>query len=313
MIPQLVKARPYGGAGVMASERNSGIPVAGRSKKGLMHRIINHLIQLQELQIARAQQEASMPGARLAQLDTAIQTLCGELPPDVANQYRKIEKKGLLAVVPIANGVCSACGMSLPVSLVHAVHAADALHYCPNCARMLYYPESMARHVGRRKRRSEPPRVGIERFSSPELMVPRLASSDRDEALAELCSKMEAEGFVDNGAKLLEEALKREAIVSTAVECGLAFPHVRGVEGGGLTLALGLSPKGVKFGGPSKTPTKIIFFMVIPTAASAFYLKLLSGLAQTFQKEEARDKLFEAETPEKLWKALIKVTKATIP
>ena len=291
---------------------NGVLAVAATLKRGSMHKIINHLIQLQELLIARAQQEASMPGTRLSQLDASIDILYSQLPPDVGNQFRKIEKKTHLGIVPIGNGVCTACGMTLPVSLVHATHAADSLHYCPNCARMLYYPEGSPRHIGRRKRRSEPPKVGIERFSSHELMVPQLTSTNRDDVLAELCNKMESEGFVDNGAKLLEEALKREAIVSTAVDHGIAFPHVRGVEGGGLTLALGISAKGVKFGGTSKTLTRVIFFMVIPTAASAFYLKLLAGLSLAFQKEEARQKLFEAETPEKLWKALVRGTKSTI-
>ncbi len=92
----------------------------------------------------------------------------------------------------------------------------------------------------------------------------------------------------------------------------MAFPHVRGVEGGALTLALGLSKKGIKFGGPGRKLTRIVFFMVIPTAASAFYLKLLSGLTQTFRQTEARNKLFEANTPEKLWKTLLKLTKNTV-
>jgi mannitol/fructose-specific phosphotransferase system IIA component (Ntr-type) len=296
----------------MAPDVSGGLQTSTRIKKGFMHRIINHLIQLQELTVARAQQEASMPGARLAQLDVSIQTLLDELPADVANQFRKIEKKGLLAVVPVANGVCTACGMSLPVSLVHEVHAANALYSCPACARLLYYPEAPTRNIGKRKRRSEPSKVGIERFSSPELMISDLKSSERDDVLAELCTKMEAEGFVDNASKLLEEALKREAIISTAVDHGLAFPHVRGVEGGGLTLALGLSRKGIKFSPGARSLTRIIFFMVIPTAASAFYLKLLSGLTQTFQKNEVREKLFEVETPEQLWKMLVKLTKTTI-
>ncbi len=296
----------------MASHVMVSMPIAARQKKGPMHKIINHLIQLQELMVARAQQEASLPGARLVQLDASIDTLFNQLPPTIGGQFRKIEKKGSLAIVPIANGVCSACGMSLPVSLVHAVHAADALHYCPNCARMLYYPEASPRRIGRRKRRSEPVKVGIDRFSSPVLMIPQLVSTERDEAIAELCSKMEAEGFVDNGQRLHEEALKREAIVSTAVDHGIAFPHVRGVEGGGLTLALGLSPKGIHFSPSSRSLTRILFFMVIPTAASAFYLKLLAGLTQSFQKDEAREKLFEADTPDKLWKALVKATKTTI-
>ena len=296
----------------MAPDEPSELPAAARIKKGSMHRIINHLIQLQDLMVARAQQEASMPGARLAQLDSSIQTLFGELPSDVAAQFRKIEKKGLLAVVPISNGVCSACGMSLPVSLVHEVHVGGAIYHCPTCSRLLYYPESSPRNIGKRKRRSEPTKIGIERFSSPELMITDLKSSERDDVLEELCKKMEAEGFVDNASKLLEEALKREAIISTAVDHGIAFPHVRGVEGGGLTMALGLSRKGVKFSPSSRSLTRVIFFMVIPTAASAFYLKLLSGLNQTFQKDESREKLFEAETPEQLWKLLVKATKTTI-
>ncbi|OGV42553.1 MAG: hypothetical protein A2X46_04620 [Lentisphaerae bacterium GWF2_57_35] len=291
---------------------NSESEAIVQPKRGTMHRIINHLIQLQELTVARAQQEASMPGARLAQLEASIKTLAGELPQDTYGQFHRLEKKGQLSIVPVANGVCTACGISLPVSLVHAVHAAEKLHTCPNCARLLYYPESSARNTRKSQRRSETPKVGIERFSSQELMIPQLASVERDDVLAELCNKMEAEGFVDNAARLFEESLRREAIVSTAVDHGLAFPHVRGVEGGALTLALGISKKGIKFGGPARSLTRVVFFMVIPTAASAFYLKLLSGLAQTFQKDDARERLMECETPEKLWKALIKATKATI-
>ena len=52
--------------------------------------------------------------------------------------------------------------------------------------------------------------------------------------------------------------------------------------------------------------------MVIPTAASAFYLKLLSGLTQSFSTKEARDALVAAKTQEELWKILAKATKKTI-
>jgi mannitol/fructose-specific phosphotransferase system IIA component (Ntr-type) len=52
--------------------------------------------------------------------------------------------------------------------------------------------------------------------------------------------------------------------------------------------------------------------MVIPTAASAFYLKLLAGLTTTFIVEEAREKLMAETTPEGMWKALCKLTRPTI-
>lgn len=280
-----------------------------------MQKIINHLVQLQELTFARAEQEATMPGAQLAQLDKAIDTLLSELPEDIHSPFLRILKRSPLAIVPVASKNCSACGMSLPVSLIQSVRAAERLYTCPNCGRYLYLTTAAPRQTGTAavgRRRNEPPKVGIERFSAPNLMIARMEATDRDGAIAEICHLLETQKFVDSGERLCEEALKREAIVSTAVDQGIAFPHVRGVEGGGLTLALGISEKGIRFGGTSRALTRIIFFMVIPTAASAFYLKLLSGLTESFRKEEAREKLLAAETPADLWKTLVKTTRGSI-
>lgn len=277
-----------------------------------MQPVINLLVQLQELIIARAQQEVGMPGAQLDQLDASIASLTKELPADVSLQFTRLLQKGPLAIVPVVNGVCTACGMTLPVSLVYQVHAAENIYHCPSCARLLFHRESSVRNTRKAPRRSDPKKVGIERFSAEALMIPALQGADRDAVLAELCRKLADEGFVDDAGKLMEAALQREAIVATAVEGGLAFPHVRSVEGGALTLALGIAPKGIKFDPAGKANTRIVFFMVIPTAASAFYLKLLAGLSQVFQKQENRDKLLEADTAEKLWKALIKTTRLVI-
>lgn len=277
-----------------------------------MQPTINLLVQLQELIIARAQQEAGMPGAQLGPLDESINALTQELPPDINQQFTRLLKKSPLAIVPVVNNVCTACGMTLPVSLGHLVHAAEQIYHCPSCARLLFHRASGARNTRKSPRRSDPPKVGIERFSAGTLMIPALKGTDRDSVLAELCQKLDDEGFVDDADKLLEVALQRETIISTALENGLAFPHVRCVEGGALTFALGIAPKGIKFDPAGKANTRIIFFMVIPTAASAFYLKLLSGLAQVFQKPENREKLLDTDTPEKMWKALLNATRVAI-
>ncbi len=277
-----------------------------------MQPVINLLVQLQELIVARAQQEAGQPGAQLDQLDTSIAALKKELPAEISRQFARQLQKNPLAIVPMENGVCTACGMTLPVALVHQVHAAEQIYHCPSCARLLFYRSGSARNTRKPPRRSDPPKVGIERFSSETLMIPALQGTDRESVLAELCQKLKDEGFVDDAQQLQEAALQREAIVSTAIDCGVAFPHVRSVEGGALTLALGIAPKGIKFDPNGKANIRVVFFMVIPTAASAFYLKLLSGLAQVFQKPENREKLLEADTREKLWKALVRTTRVVI-
>lgn len=276
-----------------------------------MHRTINHLVQLQELKLAR-EQEAFLGGSRLEQLDEAIAHLTEQLPPHVKSAFQKLQKKDTVAIVPISAGVCSTCGMKLPISLVQAVRAEKEIHPCPNCSRILFYSDEPPRSFARKQRRTEPRRVGIDRFSAAELVIPRLVATDRDAALRELAGKMEAEGFVEKADKLVEAALKREAILGTSVDHGLAFPHVRGVEGGGLTLAIGISPKGIPFNSDPKALTHIIFFMVIPTAATAFYLKLIAGLAETFTPAEARHSLLEEDDPGKVWKLMKKLTRRSI-
>lgn len=278
-----------------------------------MQSTINHLIQLQELTLIRIEQRTQRAGERLDELDASVSSLTAQLPPDIHGAVGRLIKRDPLFIVPMSNGCCTGCGMKLPTSHVQAVKVAAHMQMCPICARILYHQEGAARHIGKAPRRTEPRKIGVSRFSAPSLMIPRLASGTRDDVIREMAEKIQAEGFVDDAAKLIQAALKREAIVSTTVDHGMAFPHVRGVEGGGLTLALGLSPKGVKFDGHDKALTRIVFFMVIPTAASAFYLKLLAGLAETFADAEARKALLAEEEPDKLWKALVKLTKKTIP
>jgi mannitol/fructose-specific phosphotransferase system IIA component (Ntr-type) len=276
-----------------------------------MHRVINHLVQLQELTLIR-EQEAFMKGDRLGELDKAISGLRGELPPLVKTRFSNLQKKDLVAVVPASKGVCSTCGMKLPISLVQAVRAEKQIQHCPSCARILYYTDTLPRSMAKKQSRVAPRKIGMDRFSCAELMISELESTDKEGAIRELATRMEEENFVEHADKLVEAALRREAIIPTAVDQGLAFPHVRGVEGGGVTLGLGISTKGIDFALEHKGNTHIIFFVVIPTAANAFYLKLLAGLAETFMQPEAREKLCAEKDQKKLWKALKRLTKKTI-
>ena len=222
----------------------------------------------------------------------------------------RLLKNDHIVMAPMHNGSCAICGMRLPISQVQAVKQAKDMQTCPSCARILYEPLDAARWVGEVHSRSEPRKAGIARFTAPVLMVPNLKAANRDDAILELANAMQDARFIDDAGKLVTAALEREAILSTAVENGLAFPHVRGVEGGGLTLALGTSEKGVKF--DDEHTARIIFFMAIPTAVSAFYLRLVAGLSEAFLKPANRTGLLAATTQDQLWKALTKATRYTV-
>ncbi len=270
------------------------------------HSLINQLIQLQELVVANMQKKVSQPNARLEELNKSIQALSADVPQQTKSHFNRLLQKHPEAIVAVANELCSGCGMALTKSLVQSVAKSETLNRCPNCARFLYYPDQLVERDRVSRSYGDVQKKGIARFTAPELMMFPLKGTTGEEVLAEMTARMQQEGFVHDSAHLLDLALQREAIISTAVDNGLAFPHVRGVEGGGLSMAVGISKKGVKFGGPGRTLSRIFFFVVIPTATSAFYLKLIAGLSRTFREKEAREMLLNCTSEEELWKALCK-------
>ena len=281
-----------------------------------MKNVLNQLIQLQELDFALTEGRAATTKMPLTQLEEAVAKSLRKLPEELADRYQRLRKRYPLAVVPIVAGACAPCGMVVPVALVQAVKLGEQLQTCPHCGRFLYFPETLAKQPKKAVSRLDddrPSPVGIARFSAANLMVPKLAATTREEAIAELAQTLAVQGYIENAGTVTELALKREAVIGTAVEHGLAFPHVRDVEGGGLTLALGLREKGLDFGAADGKLTKIVFLIVIPTPATAFYLRVLAGLVKTFSETEVRKALFECETPAALWKVVTKLTRQTIP
>ncbi|NIQ39343.1 MAG: PTS transporter subunit EIIA [Proteobacteria bacterium] len=277
-----------------------------------MKRFLNQLIQLQELYFAQVEQHSIPTGARLEELEKSIQDLMENLPPEITSLCQRLRRRDPTVVVPVVHGVCSACGMALPTSQTHQIEAAEEIYQCPSCSRILYSRRGAPRQlksvgpIGK-------PRSGVARFSDPSLMKPNLRAENKEGVLSELVHLMANEGFVENPEGLLQAALEREAIMATAVNNGLAFPHVRGVEGGGLTFSLGLKKEGLDFGAPDGGLSYVIFFIVIPSAASAFYLQLLSGLIQAFQDEDVRGRLLNSKTPEEVWENLTRLSQETIP
>jgi mannitol/fructose-specific phosphotransferase system IIA component (Ntr-type) len=278
-----------------------------------MNNILNQLIQLQELNFAKEEQKASNSKMPLAQLEKSIAEIRAKLPPEVADRYDRLQKHYPLAVVPLAGGSCSRCGLAVPQAVVNATKAGEQLQYCPHCGRFLFFPDTVARQPKKKQEKNRPVEVGIARFSSPALMVPKLAATTLEEVIGELAKVLGDGGFVEDPATVTELALRREAIVSTAVEHGLAFPHVRDVEGGGLTFAVGMKERGIAFGAHEDHLSKIFFFIVIPTPATAFYLRLLAGLVRTFESTDARKSLLDCDTPDDMWKTLVKLTRDTVP
>ena len=269
---------------------------------------INIIRQLQELVLTRDEHHQTGDGSHLDKLNDAIDELQRKLEPQVLGLYGRLYKKSHIVLASMSNGCCSVCGMQVPIAQAQQVRLAQHLVTCSSCGRILFADDAdAARNVAEKTDRDEV-KTGISRFTAEELMVVDLDNSSREAAIAQLAKAMEANHFISNADSLVAAAMDREAVLSTAMD-DVAFPHVRGVEGGGLTLALGISKEGVDWGGET---VHLVFLSAIPVAVSAFYLRLMAGLSQVFSKKENRDAALAASDGPTLWKTLVKATRHTV-
>lgn len=271
---------------------------------------INILRQLQELVLTRDEHHQTGDGSHLAKLNESIDAMRAKLVPQAGALYDRLYKKHHVVISAMTNNCCAVCGMQVPIAQGQQVRLGEHLVTCSSCGRILFAVDDDApRNVTEPADRDEAPKTGISRFSAEELMLVDLGPVSREEAISALAGAMEEHKFIANADSLVTAALEREGVLSTAIDGGLAFPHVRGVEGGGLCLAMGVSREGIDWDGQK---VNLVFLSAIPVAVSAFYLRLMSGLVQSFSREAVRRSVIDAKDPAALWKALCKATRAAV-
>ena len=270
---------------------------------------INIIRQLQELVLTRDEHNQTGDGSHLDALNDSIAALQQKLAPQMAGVYDRLYKKNHIVISAMTNNCCAVCGMQVPIAQVQQVRLGQHLVTCSSCGRILFAADEDAVMNTAEAPDRDNPKTGISRFSAEELMIAGMDATTREDAIAQLAEAMEGNGFISSADNLVAAALERESVLSTAIEGGIAFPHVRGVEGGGLTLAMGVSKKGIDWDGEK---VHIVFLSAIPVAVSAFYLRLMAGLSQSFAKDANRKAVIDAKDSASLWKALQKATRTAV-
>lgn len=75
-------------------------------------------------------------------LKTTREELSAAIKKSVLSKYERVRAaRSNLAIVRVANEVCSGCYMKIPPQLYVDVKKIDKLYQCPNCQRFLYFKE----------------------------------------------------------------------------------------------------------------------------------------------------------------------------
>lgn len=114
-----------------------------------MHPEMETLLEIQDLKSQRAELLEQSEGRAveeevfgisvddaLKQLDEKIGEMEESLEPTIRNRYRRLSGSRGRFIVPVINGTCFGCFVSIPTAV--ASERNEELRFCDNCGRFLY-------------------------------------------------------------------------------------------------------------------------------------------------------------------------------
>ncbi len=148
-------------------------------------------------------------------------------------------------------------------------------------------------------RRPLGPQLLLTELLPPEHVKIPLASADKAGLIDELATFLARVSGVPEEAEAIREAvLEREKVLSTGIGGGVAIPHGKTGRVEGLVLVAGTTRDPVDFEALDDRPVRLLMMLVGPESAASLHVKVLSRIGRLMRREELRDRLIAAETPE---------------
>jgi PTS system nitrogen regulatory IIA component len=131
-----------------------------------------------------------------------------------------------------------------------------------------------------------------------DAIIPRLASTMRDEAIAELVGALIDAGAIDadSAADITAAILVREAQASTGIGKGIAFPHTR-IKGVKKAIAvIGCSPEGIAFDSLDGQPVDMVVLLLSSSEDPDEHLQAMETIFRHVHREAFRVELRACQT-----------------
>ncbi|MDR0502116.1 MAG: PTS sugar transporter subunit IIA [Treponema sp.] len=127
----------------------------------------------------------------------------------------------------------------------------------------------------------------------------------KQEALLVLAENLAAAPQIKNRQELAAEILKREELMSTAIGCGIAIPHVRLSSVTDLVVSVGISSSEIAdFNHLDNEPVRMVFMIAAAQNQHAYYLQTLSWFSTRLKDPNLRNRLLSAHTQQEIYDLL---------
>lgn len=133
---------------------------------------------------------------------------------------------------------------------------------------------------------------------SEETITISLSHEDKNGIIEELLDVAMKSGQIKDREMAFKAVMDREALMSTGLERGVAVPHAKTGAVSSITMALGLSSRGVDFDSADGGKSHIFFFLLAPESAAAANVQVLAQIARITSDVEFCKKMKEVKTPQ---------------
>ncbi|MCP4728347.1 MAG: PTS sugar transporter subunit IIA [bacterium] len=131
-----------------------------------------------------------------------------------------------------------------------------------------------------------------------------LKGKNKEEIIEELVDLIvESNQEIDHDA-VHQAILDREKTMSTGIGQGVAIPHGKTEGVDELMGAFGIAPDGVDFDSLDNKPTYLFFLLVSPVGPAGPHLRCLSRISRLLNREDFRELLMKAGSPEEAVKLI---------
>jgi fructose-specific phosphotransferase system IIA component len=131
-----------------------------------------------------------------------------------------------------------------------------------------------------------------------------LEAVSKEDLLRELVSIVATTDGISDEDAVLQAVRERESILSTGIGHGVAIPHGKSPSVPELRMAAGRAASPVDFDALDGQPVALFFLLVGPETAAGPHIKALSRISRIVRRDDVRDRLIAASTPDEFLKAL---------
>lgn len=144
----------------------------------------------------------------------------------------------------------------------------------------------------------------ISEILNKDLLILDLQSKNKKGVLEELAAVLVDQGKLSDLERVVEVLLDREKLGSTGIGDGIAIPHGKIKDLGGVVASFGRSRAGVDFESIDQKSTHLFFLLVAPENSAGVHLKALARISRLLKDPSFRRRLMEAESREELFQII---------